>query len=121
MSELDFNCVYRNVTLLLLLALKSPLSSRGLPGVTLGMLSNGPVSYWNFDERNELKAVRSDASTRVTLPATGSPPALDRNVVNGRVSSCFSKLPNANSLFFTTGPPAQTPVTYVLNVPGLTV
>ena len=41
-------------------------------------------------DRNELSAVRSDASTRVTVPATGSPPLFARNVVSGRLSSSFS-------------------------------
>ena len=54
------------------------------------MLSNGPVSYLKFVDRNELSAVRSEDSTRVVLPATGAPPGFDVNVVSGRVSSCFS-------------------------------
>ena len=62
---------------------------------------------------------KSDASTRVTLPAAVSPPAFALNVESGRVSSCFSKLPNANSLFLTIGPPAQPPVVSVLKTPGL--
>ena len=74
------------------------------------MLSNGPVSYPNFVERNELRLFKSDASTRVVVPAGATPPGFDWNVVSGRVSSCFSKLPNAKSLFLTIGPPAHTPV-----------
>src|ERR1700730_3300728 len=85
------------------------------------MLSNGPVSYLKLVERNELSPLRSDALTRVVLPVTGAPPGFDVNVVSGRESSCFSKAPNANSLFLTIGPPAHVPVTVVLNVPGLTV
>src|SRR3954463_3718063 len=85
------------------------------------MLSNGPVSYLKLVERNELNALRSELLTRVVLPVAGAPPGFDVNVVNGRVSSCFSKAPNANSLFLTIGPPAHVPVTCVVNVPGLTV
>src|SRR6476646_7288277 len=62
----------------------------------------------------------SDASTRVVLPWTGAPPGFDVNVVNGRVSCCFSQAPNANSLFFTIGPPAQRPPVRVVKFSGLT-
>ena len=34
----------------------------------------------------------------MVLPPTGAPPGFDVNVVSGRVSSCFSKEPNANSV-----------------------
>ncbi len=55
----------------------------------------------------------------MTLPAAASPPVLAMNVESGRVSSCFSKLPNANSLFWMIGPPAHPPVLLVLKSPGL--
>ena len=35
------------------------------------------------------------------------------------MSSCFSKLPKQNNLFFTIGPPTNPPVSLVVNVPGL--
>src|SRR5215510_6525807 len=66
-----------------------------------------------------LSALRSEALTRVVLPATGAPPGFDVNVVRGRLSSCFSHCPNANSLFLTIGPPAHTPVVCVVKFKGL--
>jgi len=56
------------------------------------MLSKGPVSYLKFVDRKLLRPVRSEALTRVTLPATGSPPWFARNVVSGRVSLWLSQL-----------------------------
>src|SRR5689334_23335248 len=82
-------------------------------------LSNAPVSYLKLFLRNELSAVMSDVSTRVVLPPTGTLPGFDWNVVSGRVSCCFSHAPNANSLFLTTGPPAQMPPVCVVKLPGL--
>ena len=53
------------------------------------------------------------------LPPAVSLPVFALNVESGRVSSCFSKLPNANSLFLRMGPPAQPPVVLVSKMPGL--
>src|SRR5882672_9316101 len=92
---------------------------QGLPGVTWVRPSNGPVSYLKLVARKLLSAVMSDARTRVVLPPTGAPPGFDVNVVSGRVSCCFSKEPNANSLFLTIGPPAHTPVVCVVKFNGL--
>ena len=55
----------------------------------------------------------------MVLPCAGAPPGLATNVESGRVSSCFSKLVNPNSLFLMNGPPTQKPVFLVVKVPGL--
>ena len=52
---------------------------------------------------------RSDARTRVTLPATVSEPVFARKVVPGDVYLSSSKLPKKKSLSLTIGPESQAP------------
>ena len=94
---------------------------RASPACSSSTFSNAPGVVVEVRRQERAEPVRSDASTRVTLPPTGSPPWLARNVVSGRLSFCVLVVAEREQLVLddrTAEPSRRCPV--VVNVPGLT-